>query len=353
MFKQYQQEKKSLILKELKEFFTKQKQGQLPYNPWGNEVFERLTLSLQNGKMIRGTLVFLGSEIQKSQNQESIVSLALAIELMHTGLLIHDDIMDNAESRRGLPTLHVSYSTMMQQKKSRYPKNTGRALAICVGDAAFFLGFQLLSHYKNKEISQQLTSLYAKELHIVTTAQMFDISLGASSKPGIKLEDILSMYQEKTGRYSIYLPLIVGATCTNEPQSTCDHLKKFSDHIGIAYQLIDDTLDLFGSKQDTGKAVGQDIREGKQTPYMYYLHTIGDSAINTRLESLFSKGDISEEDLAWVQQTIRAHHIDTKIHSLIKLHTDLSLEAIQKIPMNNTQTQLFSSFVEYVTNRIQ
>ncbi len=350
MFNTYLQEKKSSILAALDAYLTKQKaQTNLSGTPWGTDALQRLKDYATNGKMIRGGLVYLGYAMQAVDKHPELEKIALAMELFHAGLLIHDDIIDNASERRGMPSIHTSYTELMNKRQSRYPKNTGRSMAICTGNVAFFLGMQLLSEIENKE----MVTFCAKELQIVNYAQMQDIALGAATKPMDKIEEILALYQGKTGRYSVLLPLTMGAMLGSANPSTLKHIQKFSDNIGIAYQLVDDMLDLFGDPKMTGKAVGTDIKEGKQTPFIFFLRQRGDETITTHINELFTKGEATPEDIAWVQETVKTHHIDEKIHQMIETYKKEAIEAVTRIPMKQPTHDLILSFVEYLTNRIQ
>jgi geranylgeranyl diphosphate synthase type I len=353
MFTTYQQEKKALILSALSSFIVKQKQQKGCTNRWKNEVLDRLSSYIQGGKMIRGTLVYLGYESQTDKTSEDIAQVALAVEILSSGILIHDDIMDNADTRRGQPSMHASYTTLVEKQQSRYPKNTGRSLALCVGDTAYFLAYQLLSELSNTTMAAKLIQLCSKEYTALTYAQMQDITLGASDKPVKDIQEIFTLYKDKTARYSVLIPLTSGAMLANASDQTIQHIERFSENIGIAYQLVDDSLDLFGEEKTTGKPVGTDIREGKQTPYIYLLRQLNDDAINTHLLELFEKGNVITEDIAWVKHIIREHHIDDTIASFIKQYEQSATDAIKRVPMKDTYRKLFVSFVEYLTHRIQ
>ena len=139
----------------------------------------------------------------------------------------------------------------------------------------------------------------------------------------------------------------------NAKESSLKHIKKFSDAIGIAYQLVDDALDVFGNPKQTGKAIGTDIKERKQTPYIFFLRELNDKTIQNHITELFSQKEITEKDIAWVKEQICAHHIDKKIHTMINEYKQQAIEAISRIPMKHPEHELFLSFVDYLTNRIQ
>lgn len=354
MFNTYLQEKKASILAALDMYIATQKsQNNIAETPWGTDALQRIAQYAQNGKMIRGALVFLGYCMQKKEIDEECIKLALATEIMSSAILIHDDIIDNADLRRGKPSIHTAYTELMTKQNSRYPKNTGKSLGICVGDASFFLGYQLLSELTDEETTKPIIHLFSKEYTLLTYAQMQDVVLGSSSKEVKNIGEILSLYKNKTARYSVLLPLTAGATLANANEATIKHLAKFSENIGIAYQLVDDRLDLFGDPKATGKTVGTDIKEGKQTPYIFFLRQLGDETITTHIGELFAKGEITPDDIAWVKEQVKKHHIDKKIIQMIEEYKKSAMEAIERIPMREEEKELFGSFVEYLTNRIQ
>lgn len=350
MFQDYLATKRERILQSLEAYIIKQKgQNSITSSPWGTDALNKLLLYIQNGKCIRGSLVFLGYEMNEREENADLIKLALAMEFFHAGLLIHDDIMDHADSRRGMPSIHKAYSDLLTKKNVTDSDTSSRSLAICVGNLAFFLGMQLVAELDNKEIN----IFCSKELQIVNYAQMMDVILGVTPTPIKHINEILTLYQQKTGRYSVLLPLTLGAMLGNAKESSLKHIKKFSDAIGIAYQLVDDALDVFGNPKQTGKAIGTDIKERKQTPYIFFLRELNDKTIQNHITELFSQKEITEKDIAWVKEQICAHHIDKKIHTMINEYKQQAIEAISRIPMKHPEHELFLSFVDYLTNRIQ
>lgn len=350
MFDEYLKAKKESILEALTTYITQQKgQNSIASSSWGTDALNRLEQYIQNGKCIRGSLVFLGYDIQGTEKNDDVLTLALAMEFFHAGFLIHDDIMDNADRRRGMPSIHTSYRELLTKKQGEHPDDSGRALAICVGNVAFFCGMQLIASVNNKEIA----TFCAKELQIVNYAQMLDIILGTTQTPVKSINEILTLYQNKTGRYSVLLPLTLGAMLGNAKTSSLKHIKKFSDALGIAYQLVDDTLDLFGNPNQTGKPVGTDIKEKKQTPYIFFLRQLEDKDVESHIAQIFSKNIVTEEDIVWVKKQVQMHHFDTKLPEMIAQYNMQAKDAISRIPMKERERTLFLSFVDYLTNRIQ
>lgn len=350
MWNDYLKQKKSILVDALHAFFLTQKQIIPSSMSWGSDVMTRLETTMIRGKMIRGTLSLLGYELCGRQTDNTVMSLAIAMEFFQEGLLIHDDIMDNDAQRRGMPSVHTQYTSLMDQQHSRYPKNTGKSLGICAGDAAFFLGYRSLA---NHPYTTDIYRLLDEELTFVTYAQMQDIATGASNRPVRTLDEILSMYRYKTGRYSITLPMLCGMTLGKATEETQKHIARFGDAIGIAFQLIDDRMDIFGDEKIIGKPVGSDIREGKQTPYIFLLRQKGSVEETDRIQQLFEKGSTTEEDMTWIRQTIEKYGVQRDIDTLIDTNVTIATEAIENLPIHDEHKQLFHSFADYLTKRVQ
>ncbi len=333
MFQTYLQEKKELIITYLHTFFQQQK----PYaiNRWGKDAIERLELFIQNGKMIRGTLVYLGYDLSEKKEHSDLIKIASAMELFQAGLLIHDDIMDHDELRRGKPSMHNQYEQMLQKQANNSPKDSAISFALCVGDLAYFYAYELLASLKNSEIA----CITSQSLSRVAQAQMQDIHFGSSEKLPTK-EEILALYHYKTGDYSITLPMTLGAKLWGTSKETIRHISLFGKNLGIAFQLVDDRLNLFGDSSVSGKPVGTDIIEEKKTLYYYLISQTPEG------RELVQSKNIDD-----IKVFCMDSRIDTQITKEIEFRTREAKEAMFHIPLSSTIKELISDFIEYLTNR--
>jgi len=217
------------------------------------------------GKMVRGSLVLLIHDMYDGDNPEAAEQVAAAVEIIHTALLAHDDVIDRDSMRRGLPALHEQYSSVAEDSDLEDPDHTGTSLAVCVGDIGFFLGFDLLAQIDASGAARErLTRLFADEFLTVGVAEAEDIVMGAATDEPSK-DHILELYRTKTGRYTFSLPLMAGAILGGAPEADIDTLEDAGERLGIVYQLKDDELDLFGDQDETGKDHGSDLAENKKT----------------------------------------------------------------------------------------
>ena len=271
------------------------------------------------GKMIRACLVFLGAEAAGMEGvrvagDSALAGVAACMELFQAGLLAHDDIMDRDETRRGAPTIHARYATEALAAGSLDSLHIGESLGICLGDLCYFEAFAELSRaVGGRPRAGEMQALCAERLAEVAVAQMDDVRWGAS-KAEPSEDGILAMYRSKTAHYSFSLPLAIGALFADSGQppsadwpahanGLAQKLTEFGEHLGILFQIRDDELGLFGNPDQTGKALGSDIREGKKTLFRARLLAVAPDEDLPRLQKLFAGGvDALPQDIEYIRQ---------------------------------------------------
>jgi len=247
---------KKLILDYSEDFLKEKAKEFAPINKWSEDVMKRLMEFMSQGKMLRGSLVFASHALFSNKDSEEVIRAAVAVELLHSSLIAHDDIMDRDTVRRGKPAIWMQYGGA----------HFGESMAICFGDIGFFLAFALLSKIDLREI----ITMFSKELSSVVLAQMQDVYYGFSKQEPTK-EEIIKLYIYKTGRYTFSLPFMIGAVLAQQNQIIITSLGKIGELLGILFQLKDDELGLFGDEKETGKLLGSDIRQNKKTIYRHFL----------------------------------------------------------------------------------
>ncbi|MEK7165489.1 MAG: polyprenyl synthetase family protein, partial [Patescibacteria group bacterium] len=207
---------KSTIDNFLTQWLTRKRPIWKRVNHWGTDVDDRLLKLVTAGKTIRGGLVLFGNELFSPQ-QADAVRVAASLELTHAALLIHDDIMDLDETRRGQPAFYVQYRDILNIKGHLTPINGGIALAMCAADLAIFASQELLGTVDlPPSVKTKLYKYFSEELVFVTLGQMQDVySSGIFKK--INQKEILKTYRYKPGRYTFALPLGIGAIQAKQP----------------------------------------------------------------------------------------------------------------------------------------
>ena len=204
----------------------------------------RYVLSL-GGKRIRPVLMLLSYNLFK-EHPEEILMPALGLETYHNYTLLHDDLMDNADVRRGQPTVH-----------KKWDANT----AILSGDSMLVLAYQRVAQCDNAHLAQVL-DLFTETALEIGEGQQFDMDF--ETRNDVAEEEYIEMIRLKTS-VLLACALKMGALLGDASQEDADLLYRFGEKIGLAFQLQDDLLDVYGDPKVFGKAIGGDITSNKKT----------------------------------------------------------------------------------------
>lgn len=247
-------EKKNIELK-LKNFFNK-KTKELKNLPdcitSGIEELEEFTLN--GGKRIRSLLTLIIYYGYKGKNK-NIYDLALASELLHSFLLIHDDIIDNDDFRRNKMTCHKA----LEKKFNKI----GVDLAIILGDLAYTFSLQIIQNSKiSSNQKDKATKIVLKTIERTCYGEYLDI---CSQIKNVDEDFIKFIHLYKTSYYTFESPFKLGANLANVNNSEIQKLERLSIFLGLMFQIQDDILGIFGDEKQFGKPIGSDIKEGKKT----------------------------------------------------------------------------------------
>lgn len=230
---------------------------------------------LTNGKRIRPILeIIVGQGFGASYEQ--LLPAALAIEIMHTYTLVHDDIMDNDDMRRGKETVHKKWDT-----------NT----AILTGDAISTLSFKLLMQTNSKNL-QQIGLEYCNAMMEICEGQALDVEF--ENRIDVSIEEYINMITKKTARL-LAMSCKVGAMIADCDDHTISELNNFAIKIGQAFQIQDDLLEILSSQDEMGKSLGSDFASGKKTyPMLLTLSKLADKEKEEFLTFLKNSNNIKE-----------------------------------------------------------
>ena len=334
-----------------------QERQQLPVDSyWVKEVFTRLGSYIQGGKLIRGLLVGLASDSFSGETDEKWDSQALkvaaAVELFQAAMLIHDDLVDGDQLRRGQPSMHAQFQQLAETLGYHEASQVGENLALFVGDVTLALAQSVLATVETSLPQfQQLQRLFAAETAQVSLAQMLDVSQTAR-RSGVTEAEILELYRLKTGRYSIYLPLGLGAILGGQ-SAKLEVLEKFSQSLGILFQLKDDELGLCGSAAQTGKLSSSDVREGKKTLYYYYTTQLLQPSDLVIFTQLYGQLQINETQLEQVKQLIKKSGADQQVSNLMKTYAAEANRLIETLSLKTATRARWRGLVQLMTDRRQ
>lgn len=252
----------------LREFFQPQKLvAQEIGDPvtWGVELLESYVLG--GGKRIRPTFAWAGYLAAGGgvEDPAAVLKAISSLELIQACALIHDDIIDSSDSRRGNPTVHkIAEARHDQQRWHKNATQFGHSIGILVGDLAMVWADDLFhgSGLSPAALARAFPAWRAMRTEVIG-GQILDINLEVSGSDDIAAAQQVNRY--KTAAYTIERPLHIGAALAGADENLITALRRYGTDIGIAFQLRDDLLGVFGDPKITGKPAGDDLREGKRT----------------------------------------------------------------------------------------
>ena len=256
------------------------------------------------GKMMRAMLVILAYRIGRAGPlPDDVLRCAAALELLHSAMLIHDDIIDRSDTRRGLPAWHVRYARVAAVRDPAEAAHVGRSMALCAGDVGFFFAFEMLAQLGlDAATKRQLLTTVTQVVGAAGLGELHEMRLALDHPTDDRA--IFDVYAQKTAGYSCALPLTVGALLSGLDAETTAELAAIGQRVGQMFQVIDDELDLFGDAAKLGKPVGTDVREGRHTLFYALLSRRLPPAEWAAIAPLFGNRALRFDDLVRVRAAV-------------------------------------------------
>lgn len=297
---------------------------------------EELKRLSKDGKRVRGYLIKLG-QLLFGKDDDSYIDIAAAIEIFQTAILIHDDIIDEADKRRGMQTIH-----------SKYKGHIGVSKAICIGDLGFFLSYKIISNIDvDSEIKNLMMKIYSKTLYNTVNGEIIDVELplkDISYHEKMDEKIIYDIYLNKTAWYTIIGPILIGAISAKADSKSIDKLIEIGSDLGIAFQIKDDLLGLYSNSNLIGKTLN-DIKENKQT--IIYKYAI-DNASKEELD-IINKYYGTEENNDLIIDLFEKIGAKKNAEDLVEKFTNYAIDKINNIEIQNRE--LFIEFCNYLLKR--
>ena len=317
--------------------------------PVGAEGIKIIRKSVAQGKMIRGMLVLMSAHMHGITIKQVHYDLAAAVEILHTGFLIHDDIMDNDYKRRNQDSVYYQYIKEGRRKKAIDPDHYGTSMAMCLGDMVFFLVFEIISKkIKDPELVQCIIGYISQEVQHIGPAQMMDAAYGLIPKDPTEKEIDL-IYTFKTAHYTFSLPLILGAVFSSYVRLPL--LKDLGCEMGIIFQLRDDELGIFGDTKEIGKLVGSDIRENKKTLIRHILCKRADNADRKKLDLIFGNSALKKADITFVRNVLKRYKVMDLIDRQIEIRQDKVEQYLTELTSDGLDVSLLRELLAFIISR--
>lgn len=269
--------------------------------PLSDELSAFLT---SGGKRLRPAFVYWGYRATGAGHDAGLVYPAAAVELFHAFALVHDDVMDHGRQRRGRPTVHRNMADYHHRAGLSGDSDWfGVGAAVVVGDLVFVWADALMDRAPLalpavQRAWQVFTQLRAE----VMAGQYLDLRLADLPEPSEA--EALRVTLLKSGRYTVTRPLQLGAALADSDDVLQAALAAYGDAVGVAFQLRDDVLGVFGDPAETGKAAAEDVREGKRSPLVVRALELATPKGRRVLEAALGEPDLDEADIVRVREVV-------------------------------------------------
>jgi geranylgeranyl diphosphate synthase type I len=302
----------------------------------GELIVELKGLLVAGGKRLRPCFCYWGYRAGGGRDCEEIVRAAASLELLHTFAIVHDDIMDDSDERRGESTLHV---------------RRGLGFAILAGDLALVLADELFfSSGFAAETTVNAFDSYSLMRQEVIAGQHLDVAVARETQ--ISVEEARRIAVLKSGRYSIEKPLVIGARLAGAPDDRVAELARFGDPLGEAFQLRDDLLGTFGSREQIGKPVDSDIREGKRNVlFAATLAAIDDDERALFAERWGGRSSLSTEDVTRLRELVVDSGARATTEALLSERAAAADRHLHEATIDDTSRAALAALAQIATDR--
>lgn len=312
------------------------------------------TIVLSGGKRLRSAFMYQSYFGAGGTEEAKILNTSMSIELIHSFLLVHDDIIDRDDMRHGVETLHKRYADFGRRFfPDKDVEHFGNSIALIMGDMLYSFGNDIIfrSEFSKERIFAALSCLQ-NIVSCTVVGQARDVYM--EYKRDASEEEILAMYRNKTAKYTVEGPLHLGAILAGASDDLLAGLSAYALPLGIAFQIQDDILGIFGSADRIGKPVGSDIVEGKLTLLTARAIKNGTSEQKKRLKEILARGTMltdaeAEEFRVIIKETKSLEEVTALAQEYIATGKQALLELR---PQVTPQTYDFlESVAEYMTKR--
>jgi geranylgeranyl diphosphate synthase, type II len=314
----------------LERFFVLSAQRARGYGRASEDLWRVLRKASSGGKRFRPRMVMTSYAMLGGDDLRAAASVAAAYELLHTALVVHDDVIDRDWYRRGVPNVAGSFRDQATTGGVPLPlaEHHGRSAAVIAGDLALSSAPRLIeASGVDGERRSRLLSIFDEAVFASAAGEMSDVDLALGVVPSV--DEIIAMERAKTSVYSFEAPLQSGAVLADASEPVIGALGAFGREIGIAYQIVDDVLGVFGDETATGKTVSGDLREGKRTILVAHAATTDQWFA---IEPFLGRDDLTDDQLAHLRYRIECSGAKDVALERVHRHVALAEAALAGVP---------------------
>ncbi|MFC1708557.1 polyprenyl synthetase family protein [Candidatus Omnitrophota bacterium] len=286
---------------------------------------------LRDGKRIRPILFVIGYKGFAKRVASNLFASALSIELLHDFLLVHDDIIDKSDTRRGKPAMHTMFNRYCNKYKNI--KFNGQDLAIIAGDILYAMSIDAFLSIKEKSERKEK----ALKRFIMSTVQtgggeFIELIYGVNDIDKITEKDILRVYDYKTAYYTFSAPLSIGAMLAGANKNQINKLTQYGLYLGRAFQIKDDVISMFRSIKEIGKSQLADLQESKKTLLLWHTYHNSNKKDKLLIKKILSKKSVNKSDLFCMRRIMKTSgtldYAKREISKLIEKSKDIIASSV-------------------------
>ena len=318
-----------------------------------NYYMELKNYFLSGGKRIRPLLTIATYNAFSDDQEEKIISPSIGVEFLHNASLIHDDIIDKDDFRRGSPSFHYRFQNYHETYKLKKMEKIdfGNSIGIIGGDSAFFLGLEAY-FFNDFEEELNIAAIKYYENAFIDIANGVLIELDMVNQKDILISDYINMISLKTGAL-LEKAMLIGANYARLEEKYKNYLSVYAINLGIIFQMIDDILGTFGDEKITGKPTDGDIREGKKTCLLIFALASLNPQDKAQLQKLLEKQNINEKEVDEIKSLFIKADTANKCKNLAIKYYNEAKDALNELKsiMNEPEYELFGDLLDFVLNR--
>jgi len=308
------------------------------------------------GKRLRPAFCWWGyAAIAEPVDTGALLRAASSLDLLHVSALVHDDVMDASDTRRGLPAAHRQFEVWhVDGNLFGSPESFGRAAAILLGDLLLVWSMEAFtgSGLPVEALARATPLLNAMRTE-VTCGQFLDVLAQAEPVAGVDLMDLVPRVVEfKTSRYTVIRPLQVGAALAGADERVLAALQAYGSPLGRAFQFRDDVLGVFGEPRVTGKPAGDDLREGKRTVLVAHAMELASETAKERLSGLLGSPELDDTDVTTAREILVTSGALAATERRIADDLAAALAALDDAPLRHEAVTAMRQLAELATSRL-
>ncbi|MFW9875491.1 MAG: polyprenyl synthetase family protein [Candidatus Thorarchaeota archaeon] len=308
---------------------------------------------LAGGKRIRPLLCIATYNAFNENRDDKIVVPSVGTEFLHNASLIHDDIIDKDNFRRGKPAFHFRFRNYHEKYdlKRMIPSDFGNSIGIIGGDSAFFLGLEAFFFNDfNKDLNLNAIKFYEKAFIEIANGVLIETDM--VNQTNLTLSDYIEMIALKTGAL-IEKSLLIGANYAGASDECIQYLSIYGINLGIVFQIIDDILGTFGDEKVTGKPTDGDIRENKLTALKLTAISNLKNSNKKRLIELLENSNMTQNDVQEVKNLFIKADAVNSCKELANAYFEKAKSSLDKLKpfINQSESEFFESLLNFVIER--